>query len=277
MVGIRILFADDQIPDDQIPDNKIKATLLDKHPDWPNSFINAFCVMRKAVATLRESGYNVDVATNYNEALEKAKRGGYDLAIVDLGWYADETLPENQMPYAGWEISRVLEIADKESGMKITPQIIYSNRFEEDPSVSIQAADQRKLPLYKIYSDAGHQALRATVKFIEANLSKDPFLEGMKQTLLGCFIEPLKEQRKWFNLTIIFVGLSFILLLISLLTAIYANVGIGVITSVSSVITAAISSLLYKRLDKSQKSMEQSRDKLINLIKDREKQSNLKS
>jgi hypothetical protein len=269
MAKIRILFADDQIPDDKIPDDKIESILKEQHPDWPTSFIAAFLVMRKAVKTLRDSGYDVIVATKHRQAMELAKKGGYNMAIIDLGWYADDELSESQQPYSGWDISEVLELSDKETGRR-TPQIIYSNRFAEDSAISIKAADERKLPLYKIYSEEGHQALRATVRFIEANVSTDPFLESMRNSLLQCLIEPLNQQRKWFNLTILFVGLSFVLLLIGLVTAIYGNTNIGIMTSVSSIITAAISSLLYKQLDNTEKILEQNRDVLINLSKERE-------
>jgi len=275
MARIRILFADDQIPDEALADETIHATLKQKNPDWSDGFIAAFPIMRKAVTTLRESGYEVDVAKSRKEAMSKAKSVAYDLAIIDLGWYADETLPRDQQAYAGWDISQAIEEADRRSGKKPTPQIIYSNRFEKDPAISMQAADQRKLPLFKIYSDAGHQALRAAVKFIESYLSMpsstERFLDHLRQSLLECLVEPLKQHSKWFKLTVAFVGLSFALLLAGLSTAIWGNVEVGVIASASSIITGAISTLLLAQLRSSQRVLALNRSKLESIVSDYEK------
>src|SRR5690349_15121232 len=127
MARLKILFADDQIPDETIPDAEIKESLKAQHPHWSPGFINAFVAMRQSVKTLRGAGYEVIVARTYKEALKLAKRSHFDIAIVDLGWFADESLPPNQKEYGGWDICDAIDEADESSPAEPTLQIIYSN------------------------------------------------------------------------------------------------------------------------------------------------------
>src|SRR5436190_16266541 len=109
MARLKILFADDQIPDENIPDDEINKSLKEQHPDWPARFINAFVAMRQSVKTLRGAGYDVIVARTYKDALELIKHSHFDIAIVDLGWFADATLTPKQTEYAGWDICAAID------------------------------------------------------------------------------------------------------------------------------------------------------------------------
>jgi len=170
MARAKVLFADDQIPEDSIPDDRIKSTLREQHPQWKDEFIQAFVATRQAVKTLRGAGYDVTVARTYQDALELVKSSRFEIAIVDFGWFADEHL--SQPDFAGWGICQALDKADEEHQSGPTLQIVYSYRFAEDPSVSVAAADKDKLPVFKNYTNATDQALRAAVKFLETNLER---------------------------------------------------------------------------------------------------------
>ncbi len=269
MATLRLLFADDQIPDEQLSEDEVKVVLEREYRG--EGFRNAFLIMRKAVETLRGSGYHVTIARFYEDAMSLVKKENFDMAIIDLGWFADKSLPSEERPYAGWKISQALDEADK-SKSRLTPQIIYSNRFEKDPAISIQAAEKRKLPLFKIYAEAGHQALRAAVKFIESHVNapseEEQFLCDAREILLQSISEPLQQHKSWFRLTAIFVSLSLALLLAGIATAIWSEVQVSILTSVSSVITGAVSSLLYTQLKRTRKTIQDGQEKLQGFIED---------
>jgi hypothetical protein len=195
MAHLRILFADDQIPNDNIHDEDIEKTLKQEHPQWSEGFLNAFVAMRQSVRTLRNAGYDVTLARTVKDALDFAKSTHFDIAIVDLGWFADESLSRVEQEYKGWEICAAIDEADKLSQSQPTPQIIYSNRFVEDAAISMQAADRGKLPVYKNYKAATHESLRASVKFIEALLRKS--LEESAVTALPIFNTPSAPLNGW--------------------------------------------------------------------------------
>lgn len=270
MPRLKILFADDQIPDENISDIDFKIMLKEKHPDWNREFINSFRIMRRAVETLRLADYDVTIARTHKDALDLVKNLHFDIAIVDLGWHADESIPYAQRAYYGWKISEAIEEADKKLKSKPTLQIIHSAKFKKDSSISIQAADEGKLPLFKNYSEAGNQALKASVKFIEQHLTSPSVQEQFCQdnteklrVITHQFLtEPLNQQKKWFNLTFVFVALSISLLIAGAIGAIFWNLQVGTLTSISSIMTGAISSLLYVQLQRAQKNVEESRKKI---------------
>ncbi len=174
MARLSILFADDQIPDESIPDSDLKRVLAERNPHWGPRFINAFSAMRQAVKVLRNAGYAVSVAYTYQDALDLIRTKHFDMAIIDLGWFADAALSRDQQEYAGWDLCAAIDEANKLSGAASTLQIIHSNRFDEDAALAMQAADMGKLPVFKSYTEANRQALRAAVKFIETQLRDRP-------------------------------------------------------------------------------------------------------
>lgn len=268
MARLKILFADDQIPDENIPDNEIKKSLNEQHPKWSAGFINAFVAMRKSVQTLRGAGYDVTVARTYKDALELIKRSRFDIAIVDLGWFADETLTPKQQEYGGWDICAAIDESDKSSQSEPTLQIIYSNRFVEDASISMQAADSGRLPVFKNYKEATHQALRASVKFIETHLTSRPPHEQFaikaanefQQMMIKSLMEPLAQQKQWSQLTLVFVVASVLLILVGAASAIFWDVQVGALSSISSIVTGIVSSLFFTQLQRSQKTLEKNQE-----------------
>jgi CheY-like chemotaxis protein len=269
MARARVLFADDQIPDDTIPDDRITSTLKEQHPQWNDRFIQAFVATRQAVKTLRGAGYEVTVARTYKGALELVKSSRFEIAIVDLGWFADEDL--RQPDFAGWDICEAIDKADEEHQSGPTLQIIYSYRFAEDPSVSVAAADKDKLPVFKNYTNATDQALRAAVKFLETHLegsssSKESFANKAVRDFHEMTIRTLKDslarQKQWFLLTLVFVALSITLVLVASILVILGNIRAGTFASISSSITSVISTLLFVQLRRGQVSLETSEERL---------------
>jgi DNA-binding NarL/FixJ family response regulator len=264
MARLKILFADDQIPDDQIPDEDVKRTLKKQHPAWTGGFINAHAAMRQAVKTLRGAGYDVTIARTYNDALELVKHSHFDVAIVDLGWFADDAVVSSQRESKGWDICAAIDEADKKSKSQSTLQIIYSNRFAEDAAISMQAADSGKLPVFKNYNEATHQALRACVKFIETYLtSRSPqevfaieAAKELQQIMINSLTASLEQQKRWSLLTLVFVAISISLVIAGIACAIFRNIPVGTVSAASSILTGIISKLLFNQLKRSQTILE---------------------
>ncbi len=250
-IATSLLFADDYIPDDNLSDNDIKT--------------DQSRFMRQTVQALRSVDYEVTVARTHEEALNLIKKLHFDIAIIDLHW-SDKSIPNADRLTYGWNISDAIDEMDKKLSKK-TLQIIYSAQFQYDPSISTRAAEKGKLPLYKTYGEVDPHALKAVVRFIEKNLTipsvKEQFdhdrINELRQLLNQYREEPLKQQRRWFNLTFLLVALSIFLLIAGATGAIFWSLQVGILTSVSSIMTGAISSLLYVQLQREQEKVEQIR------------------
>jgi len=253
----KILFADDQIPDEDIPFDEIGSVLKQRHPTWNDGFINAFSEMRLAVKTLESTGYEVDIANKSEDALSLINDNQYDIAIIDLGWYADDNIPEPEQDEHGWEICKALNKVDEERGTS-TPLIMFSNRFYRKPEISVAAADRRILPIFKNYEESGNKALMASVKFIE-NLMK-------RSSPLDVMVEEFKAQRAilvqqgkanlehyylWSKRTYLVMVAGVVVLLVGIIYAIFWNQQLtGFLTSVSGILTSVISKLFLDQLNK---------------------------
>ena len=267
----RILFADDQIPESDIPDSRISS-----HEGRE---------MRKAVQKLKDAGYHVDVARTLKEAIDQVKKTHYDIAIIDLGWYLDESIPRSERPAAGWKICEAVTEANEaifaskptKQRMKPTFQIMHSQRFMGDATITMQAASRGALPVFKDFKEVSHEALVAAVKFVEEN-AIEKSIEEVRQTLaieiarqstgimMQELVMPLEQHRKWFNLTFTFVAASVALLLIGVITAIFGNLPVGTLSSIGSIISGVISALLFRQLQKSQESAIVNRDVILELF-----------
>jgi hypothetical protein len=108
----------------------------------------------------------------------------------------------------------------------------------------------------KTYNEAGAKALLASVKFIE-NLLERPSIQEKVENAgaefeISSMEKLLKRESVWFMLTISFVAMSLCLLFAGAIGAAFWNVQVGTLTSVSSILTGAISTLLYRNLSKAQ-------------------------
>ena len=270
MTRLKVLFADDHIPEDNIPyeEDKIKEALRTLHPGWSDKNIEEwtkiYSYTRQVQQMLSDSDYAVTSARTYREAIKAATGSHFHIAIVDIGWFADPALPAGKQASAGLDICAAIEEADKKSRSDPTLVIAYSSRFETTPSLSTDAADKLRLPFFKQYNQANVQALRAAVKFLEARLGSRPPQEQLFRDMVKDFHdltisrmkEPLVQQRRWELATLAFIGLSILLIIGGSISVILGNTQVGTLTSVSSILTTAISSLLFLQLRDARKNVE---------------------
>jgi hypothetical protein len=100
---------------------------------------------------------------------------------------------------------------------------------------------------------------QAAVNFIEKYMSnpstRDVVLDAVKgsqQTMHTLLNEALTQERRWTAITIVLAALSVILILVGALAAIVGYAQAGTLTSICSVITSAVSILLFRQLNKAQ-------------------------
>jgi CheY-like chemotaxis protein len=266
MARLKVLFADDQIPDEDIPDSDIISVMMKRYPNDPD-FVQAFWEMRQTVKTLRDGGYDVSIANTKRKALNLIKATHFDIAIVDLMWVDDEDVPLAKRDNAGWEICDAIEEADRKATNTPTFQIICSSRFAEKPDIAMTAAQRSKLPVFKSYNEAGSQSLLASLNFIEKYMPspREVVLNEVKdywKMAQKALNEAQIQERRWSAITIVLVALSVILILVGALAALFGYAQAGTLTSISSVITSAVSILLFRQLNKMQ---ENTRNRLKNV------------
>jgi hypothetical protein len=182
MKKIKILFADDLIPDHAIMKNNsrngfcesiMKHNLKKQHPEWSIKFISESILMYHAVNTLCCANLSVSIANKYNDAKKLLQNSHFDVAIIDLGWHSDESIPSAERSYAGWKLCEEVDDPNKNKDGKETIIILYSSRVERDPSIYIHATVRGILPVLKTKNKASFEALKAAVKFIERHILID--------------------------------------------------------------------------------------------------------
>jgi DNA-binding NarL/FixJ family response regulator len=274
-MSTRVILLDDQVPPENMDTATFKKNVFKKfgESEHNRAFVDQCIFMTEIITSLKDTGYQIITAREYNEAIEKIEKTEYDIAIIDLGWYMDFSLPENERPSAGWKLCDKLDEIDKKKGRK-TPQILFSSRFPTMPELSFEAARRMKLPIYKQSSDFVKNTLLATIRFVESNVtlvSKDvsdnKFSNEIRNLIIDSFKEPLREYKKWTWITIVFVCTSLLILISGILLVYEKKVEVGTITSIGSIITGSLSSLLYRRLNKSEKTINENKNQLLKDIK----------
>lgn len=155
MPTLKVLYVDDHIPDDTNLDeeDEIKTTLRKQHPKWGDAKIDEWSrVYYNACQVIKtlEGRYVVTTANRHQDAMQFAKNSHFDIAIVDIGWFDDETLSKRKKAgNAGWEICDKIKETDQKSNSQPTLQIAYSNRFEKEPELSSDALGRGVLPFFK--------------------------------------------------------------------------------------------------------------------------------
>lgn len=205
MTTLRILIADDQIPPAELTEQEFRDQFFRQYGDSEHNrkFIEQCAFMRQVVQALRDSGYRLITARTFNEATRHISDGDFDLAIVDLGWYMDFTIPEDERPSAGWSLCEKLDARATKRGTRV-PQILFSSRFPTHPELSRDAARQQKLPLFKEATPVVLNSLMAAVGFVEATLAaqrsqdaNDPhrFTRDLQDVAVGFFKEVMADYR----------------------------------------------------------------------------------
>jgi hypothetical protein len=276
---LHVLIADDQIPPADIPAQKFREHFFSDYGDSNQNrlFMEQCLFMGEVVQALRDSGYRLTTARTYKEATKVISEGNFDLAIIDLGWYMDFALPENQRPAAGWSLCDQLDERDKLSGTR-TPQIVFSSRFPTEPVLSHEAARRQKLPLFKEATPVVRNSLMAAVGFVEASLTAQRFSDAkgggrfkqeLEEVAVSFFRESLHDYRRWALLTLVFVAISLALLVAGVVLAYTGIKPVATVSSITSLVTGTISALLYKRLASAQKAVETARREVLKKLEAR--------
>jgi hypothetical protein len=270
MARLKILFADDQIPDESFPDQGLAERLREQYPRAKQGFLNACIKMRRVVDSLRVAGHDVRIGRTHTETLELIKSSHFDIAIVDIGWFGDHSIPRAQRRYNGWQICDAIEEANSRSGRR-TLQIIFSNRFNKEPALSTDAARRGALPLFKSYNAAGRHALKAAIAFVESLVAAPTdqvrfaaaAANDLQEIMLSSLKEPLEQYRRWCTLTICMVGCSMALVLIGAAVALFGYVTAGVLSSVCSLLSNMVALVLYRQLKLAREDVKRTRQDVV--------------
>ncbi len=292
---MRVLFADDQIPDDDIADEKIFDAIRQKYPRAQDGFIRAFEVMRRAQRAVSEDN-EVTVARRFQDALSLVQSGEFDVAIIDLGWYADHSVPEPDRPTAGWKIAKSLEEADQQHPERAaTAQIIYSARFDTHPELGERAANKGRLPFLKPYHErftipleskvetassgdkveAACQSLRATLSFIDRqramatsprdNLERN--FNVLLKTASDGIERAVKRERQWDLLTRVLLSIAILIVLAGVVSTFFIGVPEGAVTAAVGIVVGLIPRLMYGELQKTRNEIQTATSNLSGLVK----------
>lgn len=269
MPRLHIFIADDQIPPEDMPEQEFRKRVLSRYGDNPKNrdFLNQCMFMREIVQGFRNCGYIVTAARTIADARKAISDGSYGLAIIDLGWYMDPSVPEkDRYAGAGWSLCALIDKKDQLEGKK-TPQIVFSSHFPKDPQLSHEAAKGQKLPIFKEATATCRDSLMAAVSFVESSLAAQnqggDFERELERVVLGLIREPLVEYRRWALLTLVCVAASFVLLLSGVILAHFKPANLSVLSSATSLVTGTVGALLYKRLGSAQNALTDLRKELF--------------
>ncbi len=274
---LKVLFADDHLKQ-QLSDSYIRGRIKEVYPHLNEHKVKELmskhreylAVMPRALAALKDDGYEVICADSYQEAMTLAASTTVDIAIVDMGWFLDKDLPPNERDSAGWHICDAIRKADTTAMRKSTPRIVYSNRFADIPLMGHQAAANGILPVFKNESEASYLSLKASVKFISTYLTNPSPAEilahneaaRLQRQLDNLVTQPLEQERKWANATLTCVCASVALILAGVAAAYYGHVTVGTVSASSSIITAVVSSIFYSQLRRQKGDLKEIRKEL---------------
>lgn len=174
MTRIRVLFADDQFPYDQADKNaSVKEAILEEigdrlraaKKDPEAAFEQDFAWFQGLRQHLRER-FEIVPARTFGEAKDALhSRDKFDIAVVDLSWSGDGQLPSGKRHNVGIELLEILrEQNDKFQTYK--PVLAFSQNFEKDPELMSLVLDQGALPVPKMYSKTGYQALASAISYL---------------------------------------------------------------------------------------------------------------
>lgn len=292
---MRVLFADDQIPEDDIPDDRIGEAIRCRYPAAADGFIEAFKVMRRARRAVSEDN-DVTVARSFKEAMSLVRNQDFDVAIIDLGWYADLALPEQDREFAGWKIADALDEADRLRPQRPpTAQIIYSARFGSRPELGEIAAGKARLPFPKPYEErftiplgspaalsgqgtgekAYHQTLRATLTFIgrwqasgtslQDNVNRNVNL--LLNTAARGVARAEARERQWNLLALILASAGALIVLAGVVSLFYLGVPQGAVTAAVGIVTGLVPRLMYGELHRASREIQTATKDLRTLVR----------
>lgn len=278
MRTLKILFADDQILPNDISEDQSTDWIESNFPKvkWSDSFIEAFTETKKTVKRLQRDGYDIILARTIPEAEMYIREQIFDIAILDLGWGTDSSIPENERAYIGWKLADLIAEIDHQR-QTTTMRIMYSIKFLKDPELSRIAANKGILSIFKSEASGpeGRESLMAAVNFIkslictltpERSISVNAMISNQK-LMTDMLSESLRQYRGWFIVTIFFVSVSIITLIATGFIVLF-NEGhqINTITALSNILTNIISALLLRELQKAREDVKKCREEIRNEI-----------
>jgi CheY-like chemotaxis protein len=173
---LRVLFADDQLPspvdaDNERPRHEIRRELgnrpgikdidavFDADFEW---FVGLLDYLEKS------KHVHVTRVASFAEACSRIERPEeFDLAVVDLSWWGDATLP----PGRQHRHNRGLELIDRlakrrRDGRQSVPVIALSQNFRDDFELMSTVLDMDALPVPKFYDKLGYRALYSAIQHL---------------------------------------------------------------------------------------------------------------
>lgn len=125
--------------------------------------------IEEARRALKDLNHKVTTATTFEQALEYARTGTYDIAVIDLGWFTDHSLVSEvgteDAGAGGWDLLKEVKRRNPD-----TVRILYSARTETT-DVAHAAAKEGVYCIKKRFSPDGRRNLAEVVKVIADRLS----------------------------------------------------------------------------------------------------------
>ncbi|MDF0666737.1 MAG: nucleotide-binding protein [Nitrospira sp.] len=191
-VLIKVLIADDEIPYGDERDKHTREIFRKTKPKATDEdYLKGYEGMRGAYQALHnELSFKVTPAQRFKEAenLIRDAPEPFDVAIIDLGWYAELDLEDRDN--AGTRLVNAIRAA---KGGRRTRIIMYSSRYDEDEVLVESACRLGALPLVKTYTKASHRTLVAAVRFLFENREASG-----RRVFIGHGRSPLWEELKEF-------------------------------------------------------------------------------
>lgn len=174
-VPLTILLADDQVPWDTNAENERTKTeiyrefaVVKPHVDVDTAFADDFSWFTGLLAYLENTkGETVIRARTFDEAKQRIDHpSGLDVAIVDLSWWGDYTLPQG----ASHRINRGLRLlaATESQNRPRIPIVCLSQNFSNDFELISTVLERGALPVPKNYQarDLSYRTLYAAVQYL---------------------------------------------------------------------------------------------------------------
>ena len=110
--------------------------------------------------------FKVIPARTFAEAKDALhRREEFDVAVIDLSWFGDARRDPGKRRNIGIELLEILQKQNSEyPGYK--PVLAFSQNFEKDPQLMGRVLELGALPMPKIYTKTGYQALASAISFL---------------------------------------------------------------------------------------------------------------
>ena len=244
---ITILLADDQIPEPSLCKKKEIVEYYSKQ--WSGqAFINGFVFLKEVLTKLRDGGFRIIEANTFSKTLESIKKDNFDIAIIDLGWFADPDLsnvPEDIRMNKGWEIVDALK------SKKNIPLIMFSNRFPTDDLIAKRAAELSIFPVYKSYDDVCISNLFVAIRYCIAQIQSqvdfgDKISKEVRKT-------DLRTYKSLSRLLIVCIPISIAIIIIGIVMLYFDLSDTAIITEASGILSGIINGLIFRKMIKIRK------------------------